>query len=740
VGVTVLFQRSPSYSVQPCLIRPFRIFLALMLLVSLAFQALAEVEAQHPLASGRTAVGPTDEDVPVWVASSSWPLSEQDYLEPQLPVVLTVSRLPQRVDEAPGAVTVIDRDTIRASGARDVADLLRLVPGFFVSNSFEEGASAGSYHGLRSTFPNRMQLLVDGRSVYSLHLGGSVGPGLQTVALDDIERIEIFRGPNSASYGARAFLGSINIITRDLVDTQGVTMRLTQGAGRDGAGVDDWGVQLGGVAGGDAAAGPGRLNGAGFTGWRLSADRRLDEGLQGAGGSVEVQRVNGRVDANLSDRDQLSLRAGLSQIESWIGNHYDFGSHKRQLATSYAQVDWNRNLDENADLSVQLSHTQEQVQEQTRGILEYPLPGYDGEGVLYDRSGVTRSTNLLVQHTWRFSPTLRWVWGGELRRETSDSYALYATRQPYAENFVRYFGNAEWHFATDWLLNAGALVEYSSMTEEYETAPRLMLNWNVGQTGAARHTLRGGVSRAFRPASMFERKADVRYYDPQTGSEIGYEYDAALGHPSRPERVDSTEFGWLVDAGTALSFDLRLFQERVQDVIMDQRVAAKTGGQFSSGTRVVTYVNGPAYDVQGAEVQLLWRPWHGGQLRYTHTQFTTDQRITLRLNNPTSGVSVPDHTSHSLFFAQRLPGGWSFSVWDYYMGERVYPNSSRSIAAPYNRVDARLAKILNLGAATGPGRQAELALTVQSMGGAEPDDVADISFQRRVYVTLQVGY
>lgn len=720
--------------------RWLRALFALVLLVdlvSMTHAAPAGIDhlsaAEHPPPESAQEAHPAADTV------SPRLLSEQDYLEPQLPVVLTVSRLPQRLDEVPGAVTVIDRQAIRASGARDVADLLRLVPGFFVSNSFEEGASAGSYHGLRSTFPNQMQLLVDGRSVYSLHLGGSVGPGLQTVALDDIERIEIFRGPNSATYGARAFLGSINIITRDLVDTQGEMARFTRGAGRHGAGVNDWGLRLGGVAGGDAAARPEDPgDGTGFTGWRLSVDQRRDEGLQGAGGPVEVRRINLRADANYSEMDQLSLRAGQSQIESWIGKHYDFpGLHKRSITTSYAQLDWNRNLDENTDLSVQLSHTDEHVAEKERGTLPRPPLGQDGAGVLYDRSGGTGSTNLLVQQTRRMSPGLRGVWGGELRREASESEALYATSRPYVENFARLFGNVEWHFADDWLLNAGALIERSDMTQNNEVAPRLMLSWSAGQTGLARHTLRAGMSRAFRPASMFERKADVRYRDPQTGEEIGYEYDAALGDPSRPERVESVELGWLVDAGAVLSFDLRVFQERVHGVIVDQRVR-KTGGQLSS-SRVVTYVNGPDFDVQGAEAQLQWIPWHGAQLRYAHAKFTSGQRVGLQLSRPDSGVFVPDQTSHSLLFAQRLPRGWSFSVWDYYMGERVYPNGTE-VAPSYSRVDARLAKILNLGPSARMGRQAELALTMQNMDGADADDVPEIRFQRRVFLTLQVEF
>ncbi|MDI1245350.1 MAG: TonB-dependent receptor plug domain-containing protein, partial [Rhodoferax sp.] len=70
-------------------------------------------------------------------------VSEKDFLE-EMPIILSVSRLPQRLDETPGAVTILDRDFIRSSGARDVADLLRLVPGFQSSTSFEGDAPQAS--------------------------------------------------------------------------------------------------------------------------------------------------------------------------------------------------------------------------------------------------------------------------------------------------------------------------------------------------------------------------------------------------------------------------------------------------------------------------------------------------------------------------------------------------------------------------------------------------------------------
>ncbi|HEX5698552.1 MAG TPA: Plug domain-containing protein, partial [Rhodoferax sp.] len=129
-------------------------------------------------------------------------VSEDDFLQ-DMPIVLSVSRMPQRLDETPGAVTILDRDFIRSSGARDLPDLLRLVPGFQSSMSFEADAPQASYHGVFGNYSGRIQVLLDGRSVYSSYFAGSVAPGLMSVALEDIERIEVLRGANSVAYGAR---------------------------------------------------------------------------------------------------------------------------------------------------------------------------------------------------------------------------------------------------------------------------------------------------------------------------------------------------------------------------------------------------------------------------------------------------------------------------------------------------------------------------------------------------------
>ncbi|MDP2133098.1 MAG: Plug domain-containing protein [Sulfuritalea sp.] len=124
-------------------------------------------------------------------------VSEKDYFD-DLPVVLSVSRLAQPLHDVPGSVTVLDRETIRRSGAREVAEVLRLVPGFLFTS--RNGANPqASYHSGMDVFGSRMQVYVDGRSLYSSFLFGDTHIGLRGIILEDIERIEVLRGSNSAS-------------------------------------------------------------------------------------------------------------------------------------------------------------------------------------------------------------------------------------------------------------------------------------------------------------------------------------------------------------------------------------------------------------------------------------------------------------------------------------------------------------------------------------------------------------
>ena len=134
-----------------------------------------------------------------------------------VPKVLTATRLKQPRSEVPGSMTVITAENIDQWGVRTVPELLRFVPGMFVKHADQDSVA---YHASNPNLMRRMQVLIDGRSVYRAGIASVIWEDIP-VALEDIQRIEVFRGPNASSYGANAFMAVINIVTYHPADTLG---------------------------------------------------------------------------------------------------------------------------------------------------------------------------------------------------------------------------------------------------------------------------------------------------------------------------------------------------------------------------------------------------------------------------------------------------------------------------------------------------------------------------------------
>lgn len=141
-----------------------------------------------------------------------------------MPIVLSSNRLEQSISDAAVSISVIDRETIVASGARNIPEILRLVPGMQVGYSGNEFGSEPqyvvAYHGQSDEYSKQMQVLIDGRSIYEPFFGGINWKSIP-VNINDIERIEVSRGPNVATYGSNSFQAAINIITRTAAEDQG---------------------------------------------------------------------------------------------------------------------------------------------------------------------------------------------------------------------------------------------------------------------------------------------------------------------------------------------------------------------------------------------------------------------------------------------------------------------------------------------------------------------------------------
>ncbi|WP_018413112.1 TonB-dependent receptor plug domain-containing protein [Methyloversatilis thermotolerans] len=222
--------------------------------------------------------------------------------------VSTAARKVQALRDTPAAAFVISREDIARSGAASVPELLQMVPGAQVGR-IASNTWAVSLRGANGRFANKLQVRVDGRSVYTPLFSGTVWAD-RDLMLEDIERIEVVRGPGGALWGSNAMNGVINIITRRPADTQGGLMSAAAGSEQRG-----W-----------LAARQGFSTGEGQHG-RVWAKRRLLDAGEREGGSDGFDSSRGSVagfnwEGALAGGARLLLSGGMS--ESVQGNEFDF--------------------------------------------------------------------------------------------------------------------------------------------------------------------------------------------------------------------------------------------------------------------------------------------------------------------------------------------------------------------------------------------------------------------------------
>ena len=215
--------------------------------------------------------------------------------------VTSVSKKEQKTSEVAAAIFVISRDDIRHSGAQNIPDLLRMVPGLDVAQ-IDAGKWAISSRGFNGQYSNKLLVLMDGRTVYSPIFAGVFWDS-QNVPLDSIERIEVIRGPGAAVWGSNAVNGVINIITLSAGNTQGGYISAGEGYASTGPET----IRYGGKA---RNLGAYRVSAEGFHYSALPTFVGLD-------GQDDLSLVHGRfrVDSTLSAKDSLTTEG-----EAFRGN------------------------------------------------------------------------------------------------------------------------------------------------------------------------------------------------------------------------------------------------------------------------------------------------------------------------------------------------------------------------------------------------------------------------------------
>ena len=600
-------------------------------------------------------------------------------------------------------MTVLDHEFIRATGYRDIARLFRLVPGMQVGQ--ERGGSQWvTYHGLGNDTPADMQVLIDGRAVYSPTTFAGVDWLTLPVTIDEIDRIEIVRGTDAVAYGPNAFLGVINIITRNAGDAPGP--QATANAGN--AGIRDLRFSWSSNPGDHAL--------------RLATATRRDDGFSGLYDDSRMNTFSLRSDHRLTDHDQLTFRLGASEgsrqagyADSTFNNN---GLRPWSSRTATVQAQWRHAPNTDEELLVNFFRNQSSARDEWMAIgprIDL-LPALVTAYVPLNRDRDTVRNSLEVQRRASLSPTAQFVWGGEARHERMESPFIFYGRDSIGTSLYRLFGNLEWRIAPAWSTNLGAMAEKYS-DDRSRLSPRAFVNWQA----STESTLRAGYSRAWRDRNLFERYGDVRAIDPADGRVLVRPY---LPNPDLlPPRIDSVELGWLASFKPGdTKLDVRLFNERITGfVVRRQMPITPDTPVLSIYIPPTQYVNLESpLTLRGIEYQIQTKPAPDTRILFSHSI------IDRRTDDPAVKARVAPYTA-SLSWLQDWGGNWSSMVSLLRMGSLAggdgFVPRYDYVAPAYTTLDASLSRHLRIG-----GQDVTLSLSAINLG-PKHQEIADRSEQ-----------
>ncbi len=637
---------------------------------------------------------------PAFAADAPGDAPESAYFD-DVPIVLAGARLPQRLDASPVAISVIDRQMIEASGARELEDVLRLAPGMIVGHA--DGSTAFvTYHAIADRYARRMQVLIDGRSVYSPAFGGVDWSNLP-ITVDDIERVEIVRGPNAAAYGANAFLGTISITTRRARAGRSITAEARTGS-------DDVSDQ--------------RLT-AEHVGdrWstRVTAAQTGDDGFDPLRQWLDSERTslfNARIDLDLAAGGALMFETGATDGWRSAGRptRRPDPPHDRTTGSAFYNLRWSNALSADSELSVSLFDAVDEVDEvYDTLVLGAGSAPYNGKVGTKDYSAESRRTDLEVQHVVRIDESLRLVYGASARIDRVRSPGWLGDADERRNTLYRAFGHAEWQATPDWLFNLGAMYEDTSLTDA-DLSPRVTATYALSHG----HTLRVGASEATRTPVLVEQFADQRVtYQP------GALVDQSLLSmtPLSPETITSYEIGYLGSFPQRhLLLDLRAFHDELDDLIT-YYIAAYPD---PDGT-TKDFANTDRAEMDGIEAQLDWRPDDDWRLvaNYSYTDFVA--------TDVAEGYDASTPANIASLLVDRRFAHLAIGLGIYYRSS--YDGLDNLDLVPeHARVDLRFS--LPIGP---PANDSHLELVLQGIEGPYLDSRDDMEFTPRVILELSVG-
>jgi len=501
----------------------------------------------------------------------------------EAPLILTASRMSKPLSESPASVSVIDRQMIEASGVREIADLFRLVPGFIVG--YHSGNTpVVTYHGMGQIFARQLQVLVDGRSVFVPSFGGVPWSNLPLL-IEDIERIEIIRGPNAVTYGANAFLATINIITRHAAEDFGSRYSITS-SDNSHPDIKDAYVRVG-------------YHHEDLD-WRFSAGTMNDDGFADINDSKEINKVNFRLDLLSGSNHFWTLQLGASNSingKGFEGENTDV-ERDNEATNSYANLLW-ESIQSNTTSTLRLTHTRQEVIDNFTPD-PFTLGPFTGVTTFVNFDRFSRRTDLEFIQSREIDRDLRVVYGGSFRQDRVKSIFLFNDDAFHDVDTSRLFSSVEWRIDDNWLVDFGATLEDSSITSP-KNSPRLSILRKLGTD----HTLRFVASNAKRNPILYEFEG-MTVYSANIPAPGPGDIDIQTWQGNdriMPENIISYEIGLRSQFLTPnISSDIKLFSYKVTDLLTNADTSIDKNPSFPTLGFIETSENLLDADVIGIEL------------------------------------------------------------------------------------------------------------------------------------------
>lgn len=600
-------------------------------------------------------------------------------------VVTTIGKRERQVSNIPAAVHIITREEIVRSGAQNIADALRLVPGINVfqmsSNMFVVAS-----RGLATEYSSKMTLLIDGRSCFNPSFGG-VTWDTQDVFIEDIDRIEVIRGPGDAIWGSNATNGVINVVTKTSRDTLGSYAQLSAATHDTGA----MSMRKGGIWNDDMY-------------YRVYAKvdahghHPTDYGTIGRDSSKKFQS-GFRLDGGMADENAWSLQGyAYAGLEDERGKdisyeppnywYYDLESHIQVEGGSIVS-EWKKQLDDTSKLLLRAYYDRRQMRAK-----------------LYNERRDTIDVDAIVENTYEDKHSF--IWGIGYR----GGYSAFLSETgnvsmipPYRDQHeLSFFVQDEYPFAQDnFRLQTSAKVEYRELLgSAYQ--PSVKLLWKPRSS----HTFWTGVTRATSVPSDADRyirwngivKPPMRGVYP--GIDLGdsnipsgdyYPVITIFGNKDLDsEVVMAYELGWRYNISEKNAMDVAIFYNDYDNVKTEMARQDDAyfdyDGQISRMIVPVYRENVLTGGIYGAELYWRYSPlelWHLS-IGYSYLKnilksdvMTFEEMIGLKI-----GEIDPEH---KVFFTSRFDflDEWSWDIFAYYVEDLVAHK-----VPSYLRLDTRI--------------------------------------------------